>query len=53
MKKDVVYPFVYKLIKFALILPVTTANVERVFSVMNIVKSKMRNRMRDQWMNDC
>ena len=53
MKKDVVYHFVYKLVKFALILPVATANVERVFSAMNIVKSKLRNRMGDQWTNDC
>ena len=52
-KKDVVYAFVYKLVKFALILPVATASVERVFSSMNIVKSKLRNRIGDQWMNDC
>ena len=53
MKKDVIYPFVYKLVKFVLILPVATANIERVFSAMNIVKSKLCNRMGDQWMNDC
>jgi len=53
MKKDVVYSLVYKLVKFALILPVATASVERVFSGMNIVKTKLRNRIRDQWMNDC
>ncbi|PIA38189.1 hypothetical protein AQUCO_02800092v1 [Aquilegia coerulea] len=27
--------------------------VERLFSVMNIVKIRLRNRMGDEWMNDC
>ncbi|GAV79922.1 LOW QUALITY PROTEIN: Dimer_Tnp_hAT domain-containing protein, partial [Cephalotus follicularis] len=52
-KKDIVYPLVYKLMKFALILPVATATVERVFSAMKIVKNRLRNRMGDEWMNDC
>jgi hypothetical protein len=26
--------------------------IERAFSVINIVKIRLRNRMRDQWMND-
>ena len=50
---DVVYSFVYKLLKFALILPVATASAESVFFGMNIVKSKLHNRMGDQWINDC
>ncbi|CAL8991356.1 unnamed protein product, partial [Prunus brigantina] len=52
-KKDKAYPLVYLLIKLALTLPVATASVERAFSAMNIVKNRMRNRMGDQWMNDC
>ncbi|BFG20827.1 hypothetical protein CerSpe_071010 [Prunus speciosa] len=43
----------FLLIKLALTLPVATASVERAFSAMNIVKNRMRNRMGDQWMNDC
>ncbi|XP_024200320.1 zinc finger MYM-type protein 1-like [Rosa chinensis] len=43
---------VYKLLTLALVLPVATASVERVFSTMNIVKNPLRNRMGDQWMND-
>ncbi|XP_062001783.1 uncharacterized protein LOC133718923 [Rosa rugosa] len=43
---------VYKLLTLALVLPVATASVERVFSAMNIVKNPLRNRMGDQWMND-
>ena len=42
----------YKLIKLALVLPVATASVERAFSAMNIVKTRLRNRMEDEWMND-
>jgi hypothetical protein len=37
----------------SLILPVGTAIVERVFSAMSIVKYRLRNRMEDEWMNDC
>ena len=36
----------------ALILPVVTATVERVFSAMNIVKNPLCNQMGDQWMNE-
>ena len=40
-----VYPLVYLLLKLALLLPVTTAIVQR--------ETKLRNKMGDQWMNDC
>ena len=52
-KKHVVYPLVYLLVKLALLLPVSTASVERAFSAMKIVKNRLRNRMGDSWMNDC
>ena len=52
-KKDVIYPLVYSLVTLSLILPVVTTTVEKAFSVMNIVKNRLHNRMRDQWMNDC
>jgi hypothetical protein len=45
MKKDIVYLLVYSLVTLSLILPVATATVERTFSVMNIVKRHLRNRM--------
>ena len=35
-----------------MILPVVTASVERVFSAMKFVKTDLRNRMRDEWLND-
>ena len=53
MKKNVSYPLVYSLVTLALILPVATATIERVFSVMNIIKNRLRNQIGDQWMNDC
>ncbi|KAL7235438.1 hypothetical protein ACSBR1_018852 [Camellia fascicularis] len=52
-KKDIVYPLVYLLVKLALILPVATATVERAFSTMKFIKNRLRNRMGDQWLNDC
>ena len=53
MKKNVSYPLVYSLVTLALILPVATATVKRAFSAMNIIKNQLRNRIGDQWMNDC
>jgi len=47
------YYVVYKLLKLVLILPVATASVERVFSTMNYVKNKQRNKMGDEYLNNC
>ena len=52
-QKDVIYPFVYLLVKLVLTLPAVTVIVERSFSVMKYIKNELRNRMGDQWMNDC
>ena len=41
------------LVTLALILLLTTATVERVFSTMNIIKNRLRNQIGDQWINDC
>ncbi|CAJ2678398.1 unnamed protein product [Trifolium pratense] len=46
------YNLVYKLLKLALVLPVATASVERVFSAMNLVKSLLCNKMSDEWLNN-
>ena len=53
MKNDVSYPLVYSLVTLSLILPIATTIIERAFSVMNIIKNRLHNRMRDQWINDC
>ncbi|XP_042401398.1 uncharacterized protein LOC121991465 [Zingiber officinale] len=50
--KNCVFPLVYRMIELALLLPVATATVERVFSAMNIVKTDLRNKIGDEWMND-
>ena len=52
-KTNVSYSLVYLLVTLALILLVATANIERAFSVMNIIKNRLRNQIGDQWMNDC
>jgi hypothetical protein len=44
---------VYLLLKLVLLLPVATANVERAFSAMSFVKSKLRNKMGDSLLDDC
>ena len=51
--KSITYHLVYKLLKLLLILPVATASVERVFSSMTFVKNKLRNKMGDQFLNEC
>ncbi|XP_060217059.1 uncharacterized protein LOC132644483 [Lycium barbarum] len=52
-KKHLNYPFVFRLVKFALLLPVATATVERAFSAMKLIKSELRNRMDDDFMSGC
>ena len=51
-RQHLVFPLVYRLIRLALTLPVATASVERVFSAMNIIKTDLRNKMGDHWLND-
>jgi hypothetical protein len=43
---------VYELLKLVLLLPVATS-VERVFSAMILVKTKLRNKMEDSILDDC
>ena len=52
IEKHLVFPLVYKLIELALILPVSTASVERAFSAMKIIKTKLRNKINNEWLND-
>ena len=42
----------YSLVELTLLLYVATTSVERVFSVMKAVKTDLRNRMGDEWLND-
>ncbi|XP_070049999.1 uncharacterized protein [Nicotiana tomentosiformis] len=48
-KKHLNYPFVFRPVKFALLLPVAT--VERTFSTIKLIKSELRKRMNDEFMS--
>ncbi|KAH7681210.1 Ribonuclease H-like protein [Dioscorea alata] len=50
--KCVIFPLIYRLVELALVLPVATASVERAFSTMNVVKTDLRNKMGNEWIND-
>ena len=41
-----------RLIRLVLTLPVSTATIERAFSVMKLLKTKLRNRMEDEFLAD-
>jgi hypothetical protein len=49
--RHTIFPLVYRLIELALILPVAMTSVERAFSATNIIKTELRNKMGDDWMN--
>ncbi|XP_016447742.2 uncharacterized protein LOC107772782 [Nicotiana tabacum] len=52
-KKHLNYPFVFRLVKYVLLLPVATATVERAFSAMKLINSELRNRLNDEFMSSC
>ncbi|KAL6521278.1 hypothetical protein OROGR_017847 [Orobanche gracilis] len=52
-RKHLAFPLVYRLLKLALVLPVATATVERCFSAMKLVKSDLRNRISEDYLNGC
>ena len=55
--KDVIYPLVYLLVKLVLTLSIDPSccdcNSGKKFSAMKYIKNELRNRMEDQWLNDC
>ena len=51
-RKSAFFPMIYKLICLVLTLPVSTATTERAFSSMSIIKSKLRNKMEDEFLDD-
>ncbi|KAL4378745.1 hypothetical protein GQ457_02G028860 [Hibiscus cannabinus] len=50
--KAIAYPLIDRLIRLVLTLPVSTATCERAFSAMSIVKTMLRNRMKDDFLSD-
>jgi hypothetical protein len=49
-KKSTIYLLVESLIRFILTLPVSTTTTERAFSAIKIVKTRLRNRMEDDFL---
>jgi hypothetical protein len=52
LERHIVFPLVYHIIELALLLPVVNVTVERAFSAMKIIKTKLRNKMTNGWLND-
>nr|XP_016439432.1 PREDICTED: zinc finger MYM-type protein 1-like [Nicotiana tabacum] len=52
-KLDLTWPLVYLLVKLTLLILAATASVERAFSSMKYIKNDLRNRMDDDFLNDC
>ncbi|KAK9676158.1 hypothetical protein RND81_11G058300 [Saponaria officinalis] len=50
--KTTLYPMIYRLICLILTLPFSTATTERAFSSMKIIKSRLRNKMNDEFLDD-
>ena len=51
-RRETTFDLIYRLISLLLTLPVSTATTERSFSAMNIVKTRIRNKMDDEFLND-
>jgi hypothetical protein len=52
IEKHLAFTLVYRLIELALLLLVVITSFERTFSVMNIIKTGLPNKMLDNWLND-
>jgi hypothetical protein len=52
-KRHKVFDMVYLLLKLVLLLSMATASIERAFSAMSLVKTKLRNKMCDSLLDDC
>ncbi|CAM8884789.1 unnamed protein product [Rhodiola kirilowii] len=50
--KSIYFPMIYRLICLILTLPVSTATTERAFSSMKIIKSDLRNKLSDEFLDD-
>ena len=44
---------IYNLLKLVLLLPVATTSVEKIFSALTFVKTKLRNKMGDSLLDEC
>ena len=51
-EKSQVYPLIDQFICLVLTLPMSTTTSERPFSVMKIVKTRLRNKIEDEFLSD-
>ena len=51
-RKSEYYPFIYRVVKLVLTLPVSTTTTERAFSAMNVIKTNLRNKMEDEFLSN-
>jgi hypothetical protein len=49
-EKSIIYPLIDRLIRLILTLPVSTVTTEQAFSTMKIVKIRLHNRMKDDFL---
>ncbi|XP_031112076.1 uncharacterized protein LOC116016052 [Ipomoea triloba] len=52
-RKSNIYPLVFRVVTLILTLPVSISTTERSFFAMNIVKTTLRNKMEDEFLNYC
>ncbi|XP_059458258.1 uncharacterized protein LOC132187841 [Corylus avellana] len=50
--KSIIYQLVFRVVVLLLTLPVSTATTERAFSAMNIIKTRLRNKIEDEFLTD-
>jgi hAT family C-terminal dimerisation region len=48
--KASIYPIIDRLLRLVITLPISTATTERAFSVMKLIKTRLRDKMRDDFL---
>ncbi|KAL6505347.1 hypothetical protein OROGR_025164 [Orobanche gracilis] len=51
-RREITFDLIYRLISLLLTFPISTATAEISFSAMNIVKTRIQNKMEDEFLND-
>jgi hypothetical protein len=51
-RKSTIYQLVFRIVVLLLTLPVSTAITERAFSAMNIIKTRLHNKIEDEFLTD-
>jgi hypothetical protein len=51
-EKSTIYQLVFRVVVLLLTLPVSTTTTKRAFSAMNIIKTRLRNKIEDEFLTD-